>query len=474
MIMIKFLTSNIIFCLSLLILLLLIPVSTKADQVDDFIREQMRQQNIPGLSLVVVRDGKVVKAQGYGLADAEQNVSATADTVYEIGSVTKQFTATAVMMLVEENKVRLDDNISVYLYDIPAAWKTITVRQLMNQTSGLKEYFLDTPEFADSLVLIADKERILKPASSQPLDFKPGEGWNYSNTNHFLLGLIVERASGMTYADYLKTRIFQPLGMTATRVNNRKAIVPNRAKGYSYNWEKGLVENAQNVDPSWSFSAGAIVSSVNDLAKWDAALSTERLVGAASKKEMWTPGRLNTGVPHRYGFGWYVDRINGHTNLSHGGDIFGFATYFSRYPDDKLSVIVSLNQYIYPKRIADMVATMFLPALNYRPIADKEPMFTSLVQNLYANRAEGKSDLWKETLFAPEYWKSLKPSLADSGNTDFYKRLGKPQSVVLVERIEDERSVLVRYRILYGKNARIAKFVRNRDGKITEWDDYEE
>lgn len=469
----KFSSFNIFFCIYLSILLLT-PVSTKADQVDDFIRGQMKQMNIPGLSLVVLRDEKVVKAQGYGLADVEQNVNATADTVYEIGSVTKQFTATAIMILVEENKLKLDDSISVYLADVPAAWKTITVRQLMNQTSGVNEYLLDTPELAAALLAPAAKERVLQAAANKPLSFKPGEGWNYSNTNHFLLGLIIERASSVPYADFLQKRIFEPLKMTATRVNDRKLLVPNRAKGYSYDWGKGKIENAISVDPSWSFSAGAIISSVNDLAKWDQALGTDRLVRAASKKEMWMPGRLNTGVPHRYGFGWYVDQINGHTNLSHGGDIFGFATYYSRYPDDRLTVIVSLNQYLYPKRIADTVATMYLPELVYQPINDKEPAFTTLVQNLYDNRAAGKFDLWKEDLFAPDYWKSLKQSLADSGNTDFYKRLGKPQSIAVVERIENERGVLVRYRISYGGNARIAKFARNRDGKIIEWDDYEE
>lgn len=446
----------------------------RADKVDDYVREQMRDLHISGLSLAVVRAGKVLKSQGYGYVDVEQRVPATGDSVYEVGSITKQFTAVAVMMLVEENKIGLDESISRYLNNIPASWRSITVRQLLSQTSGLKEYFSDTSERDGTLLLPASVEQILKPAAAQPLGFEPGESWDYSNTNYYLLGLIIAKASGKTYADFLQERIFTALGMTATQYNDRKRVIPNRARGYAYDWGKGILQNADRVDPSWSFSAGAIISSVNDLAKWDAALDTEKLIRSTSKNQMWTPGYLKTGAPIRYGFGWYVDRVNGHTNLSHGGDIFGFASYFSRYPEDHLTVIVSLNQYIYPKRIADTVAALFLPSLKFQPIPDTEPAFTALVQKLYVNRAGGKSDLWEEKLFASEYWPTLKTSLADTGNKDFYQRLGSPKSVALVERIEDTRGILVRYRVSYGKNARIAKFVRDRSNKITAWDDYEE
>ena len=450
-------------------------IDEKSSAVDAFVAEQMREFHIPGLSLVVVRDGKIIKAQGYGLANIELNAKVTPDTVYEIGSVTKQFTSTALMLLVEDEKVKLDDALSVYLTEIPTAWKPITVRQLLNQTSGIKDYFDDNePGFLEAAHYPADKERILKPAVSAPLNYAPGESYNYSNTNHYLLGLIIEKASGRTYADFMRERIFTPLGMTATRVNDHKIIIKNRAAGYGYDWGANVLQNADYVDSTWAFAAGALVSTVYDLAKWDIALDTEKLIRSSSKKEMWTAGKLNSGAAHRYGFGWYVDLVNGHTNLSHGGDIPGFATYYSRYPDDRLTVIMSMNQYIYPKRISDKIAAMYLPELIFRAIDDKDPDFTALVQKLYGNLAAGKLDLWEEKLFTPGLWKSLKASFGDADNIDFYKRLGAPKSVTLVERIEDERGLLTRYRASYGRNARLIKFVRNRAGLITEWEDYEE
>lgn len=450
-------------------------VDEKSGAVDRFIGDQMRDFHIPGLSLVIVRDGKIVKAQGYGLANVELNSAAKPDTVYEIGSVTKQFTSTAVMMLVEENKIKLDAPIGDYLADIPATWKPITIRQLLNQTSGIKDYFTDDqPDFLKAAHYPAAKERILKPALDAPLNYAPGESYNYSNTNHFLLGLLIEKTSGKTYADFMRTRIFEPLGMTATRVNDQRSVIANRAAGYNYDWSANVLRRADSVDADWAYAAGAIVSSVNDLAKWDIALDGEKLVKNSSKKEMWTAGKLNSGAPHRYGFGWYVDLVNGHTNLSHGGDIPGFATYYSRYPNDRLTVIMSMNQYIYPKRIADKIAEMYLPDLIYKAIDDKDPNFTKLVRKLYADLAAGKPELWEEKLFTPELWKSLQANFSVAGNVDFYKRLGAAKSIVLVERLEDERGLLTRYRASYGNNARLVKFVRNRAGLISEWEDYEE
>lgn len=452
---------------------ILVGKQSKADAVDDFIKLQMQQLHIPGLSLVVRQNGKTIKSSGYGLANVELNVPATPDTIYEIGSVTKQFTGTAVMMLVEENKIKLDDSIGNYLTDIPDAWKPITVRQLQNQTSGLKDY-TDAPDFAVAALAPANKKQILQPVANLPLSYKPGDAYNYSNTNHFLLGLLIEKASGNTYANFLQERIFTRLGMTETRVNDYRRVLPNRSSGYNYDWSKNVVENTDYWNPAWTFAAGALVSTVNDLAKWDAALYTDKLISSNSKKEMWTAGRLASGVPHRYGFGWYVDKVNGHLNLSHGGDIPGFATYYSRYPDDRLTIIISLNQYIYPKRMADKIAAIYLPSLVYRPIADKDLAFTALVQKLYANRANGKADFWAEQLFTTELWKWLEVSLFESGNIEFYKRLGAAKSIELVERIEDEQGLLTRYRFTYGTTARLIKFVRNSAGKITEWEDYEE
>ena len=274
------------------------PPVEKSNAVDAFVIEQMRQLHIPGLSLVIVRDSKIIKSAGYGLANVELNVKAAPETVYEIGSVTKQFTSTAIMMLVEENKIKLDAPVGDYLTDIPAIWKPITVRQLLNQTSGIKDYFTDEqPDFFKTAHFPAAKEIILKPALDAPLNYQPGESYNYSNTNHFLLGLLIEKTSGESYAVFLQKRIFAPLGMTATLVNDHRNVIANRAAGYNYDWSANVLQNADYVDAAWAYAAGALVSTVNDLAKWDIALDSEKLVGKASKNEMWTAGKLNSGAP---------------------------------------------------------------------------------------------------------------------------------------------------------------------------------
>ena len=447
----------------------------KSAQVDRFITEQMQQFHIPGLSLAVVKDGKVIKGKGYGSANLELNAAASPDTVYEIGSLTKQFTATAIVMLAEENKLRLNAPIGDYLADIPARWQAITVRQLLNQTSGIKDYFTDdVPDLMKAAHFAATIEQILKPATSAPVSFLPGESYNYSNTNYYLLGLIIEKVSGKSYADFLQTRIFAPLGMTSTRVNDHRIVIANRSAGYDYDWGKNFLHRADSVDETWSFAAGALVSTVDDLAKWDAALDGEKLVSSAGKKQMFTAGRLNSGIAHRYGFGWYVDQVNGHTNLSHGGDIPGFASYFSRYPEDHLTVIISMNQYIYPKRISDKIAEMYLPELVYRQIDDHDPQFTKLADKLYGALAAGQPQSWNEKLFTPEAWKSIKASFSVQENVDFYRRLGAAKSIALVERIEEGGQLLTRYRLTYERSSRLAKFVRNRNGQIVEWEDYEE
>jgi CubicO group peptidase (beta-lactamase class C family) len=333
----------------------------RADAVDTYIAEQMRDQHIPGLSLAIVKDGKIVKEKGYGLANVEWNIEATPRTVYEIGSITKQFTATAVMMLVEEGKVGLDDPIRKYLDGMPDAWKDVTVRRLLTHTSGIKGY-TELPGFDKMTVLPTTPAGIVKAVSAEPLLFAPGSDWSYSNTGYVLLGMLVEKVSGQPWADFLRMRIFRPLGMDDTRVNDLTDVIPNRAAGYSLDGDQ--LRNAQVINMSWPFSAGALVSTVEDMAKWDAALYTEKLVKKATLEQMWTPVKLADGTTHDYGFGWGVDTVRGHKKVSHGGGIPGFVTFESRYPDDKTTVIVLTNtDRCDPGRIAGHIAALYVPGL---------------------------------------------------------------------------------------------------------------
>lgn len=344
-----------------LVLLCFAFVPARADKVDDYVQAQMQARRIPGLSLAVVRDGKIVKAQSYGLASVELNAPATKESVFEIGSITKQFTVAAIMLLVEGGKVGLDDKINTYLTDLrpPQSWSAVTVRNLLTHTSGIKTYTgLSGFEFSKHL----KHEEFVKALSAFPLDFQPGEKWSYSNSGYNLLGFIIEKASGKRYWEFMRERIFQPLGMNATRDRDPVPVISNRAAGYE--WKNNSWEN-RDADLTDVFSAGAIVSTVPDLAKWNAALDTERVLKRSSLDQIWTPMRLNDGKIYPYGFGWDIDAVTGHHIISHGGQTAGFSASIARYTDDKLTVIVlcNLGDIGVAGKVRQGIAKLYVPSL---------------------------------------------------------------------------------------------------------------
>lgn len=305
-----------------------------ADPTDDFIKEQLAAFELPGLSLAVVRNGEIVKAEGYGVADRDRNVAATRDTVYKIGSVSKQFVATGVMLLAQEGRLRLNDRIGKYLQDAPSSWAPITIRHLLTHTSGLVR---ESPAFSFSKHQ-SDAE-LLRAAHKVPLRFTPGEKWEYSNTGYVALADIIRTVTGQAWTEYLHQKIFAPAGMTVTFPTNTTLNVPNRAQGY------GGTDNKRKVDEWIALRAsGAFLSNVLDLAKWDALLYTDKILSEASRREMWTKVSLNDRSPAPYGLGWHVDAgIGRRQRIWHGGGLPGFTSHFVRYLDDKLSVIVLSN-----------------------------------------------------------------------------------------------------------------------------------
>lgn len=427
------------------LLLLVATSAARADKVDEFVKAEMSKQHIPGMSLSVIRDGKVVKAKGYGLASVELKVPATRDTVFELGSITKQFTAVALMMLVEEGKVRLDEKLPTYVSGLPEAWANATVRHLLTHTSGIKGY-TEVPNFQKITVNDASPEEVIKTVADYPLQFQPGEKWAYSNTGYYLLGRIIEKASGKPYAEFLQERIFRPLRMDATRVNDLHDVIQNRAQGYSR--QKGALRNGDTISMTWPYAAGAIVSTVTDLAKWDAALSTEKLLKKATLEQMWTPAKLNDGKPAEYGFGWAIKTVAGRRMIGHGGGIPGFATDMSRFVDDRLTVIVLTNQErANPHTIARGVAGLYVPTLAppvRKPVEDKEPQVTAMVRDLLQQVADGRADPER---FTPELRAELFPDRIKEGQ-EFFKEVGPLQSIALLERKEegDRRSYLYRAR----------------------------
>jgi CubicO group peptidase (beta-lactamase class C family) len=315
----------------------------------------MLKQHIPGVSLAVVKDGKIIKAEGYGLANLELNVPARPETVFKIGSVSKQFISAGILLLIQEGKISLDDNISKFLDGTPESWKPITVRHLLTHTSGIVR---EAPGF-DPLKVQSDAD-VIKTAYSLPLRFAPGEKWEYCNVGYFSLAEIIRKVSGKPWGEYLSDALFKPLEMNSTRTTTMTDLVQDRANGYG--WREGKYVNAAiylALRPS-----GAFLSNVLDLAKWDAALYTERVLKQPSREQMWTAVKLNGGTTYPYGFGWELDSVGGHRQIHHGGSLPGFRAELSRFVDDKLTVIVLTNSdNANPGTIALGVAEFYIPNL---------------------------------------------------------------------------------------------------------------
>jgi CubicO group peptidase (beta-lactamase class C family) len=298
----------------------------------------MAARGIPGLALTVLDHGTVVKSQGYGQASVELDVPATPETVFDVASVTKQFTAAAVMLLVEEGKLGLDTQIRDYLTDDPDQWAGVTVRHLLSHTAGFP---LDSAGFDGYLKgerLDYTTAELYDAATRTRMLFRPGEDWNYSNVGYFLLGLIIEKAGGRPYAAFMAERLFRPLGMASTSVINQWAVVKNRASGYTRRGgELVRIRRESQVAPA---SGGGVLSTARDLATWDVALAAGKVVKASSLDEMWTPTKLTSGALRPYGLGWLVFKQRGHRVVSHAGSS---GTEYARFPDDGLTVIVLTN-----------------------------------------------------------------------------------------------------------------------------------
>ena len=327
-------------------------LQAQADRADAFIAAQMRQFHLPGVSLVVVNNGTVVKSSGYGLANLPQKVKATPETVYRIGSVSKQFIATGIMLLVQDGRVRLEDPVSKFIADAPAAWQAITIHHLLSHTSGLVR---ESPAF-DGRKAQPD-ETVIRGAYSTALAFAPGQKWQYSNLGYFILADIIRRVTNQPWSAYLHDHVFVPSGMLSTMPTDASPMPQLLAAGRAGD------NNSRNaVDLVALRPSGAFLSTVLDLAKWDAMLDTDRILSKASKDRMWTPVRLSNGTDHPYGLGWHVEESRRHGRLVwHGGGLPGFVSHYARFLDRGLSVIVLTNgEDVDLPSIANGVAQIYL------------------------------------------------------------------------------------------------------------------
>src|SRR3954471_23817625 len=317
------------------------PEAPPMEGINQFIEAQMRKQQIPGLSLAVVKDGNLLLTRGYGLADVENNVPAAPETVYQIQSITKMFVASSMMMLQREGKLSLDDELSKYLEGVPESWKGITIRRILTHTSGIKDY-INEP-FASLRIELSDEE-VLKQTAQRPLNFAPGEKYSYCNTGYLLAGMIIRKITGKSYGEFLQERIFGPLGMNQTRIQDIEAIVPRRASGYRF--DNGKLSRGDFVAQSiLSYPGGGILSTALDMAKFDAMWQRGKIIDDSVRREMWTAATLNDGARTNYGLGCGVSDLRGWRMIGHGGGhVTGFGTKYSFFPQRHLAVIVLTNQ----------------------------------------------------------------------------------------------------------------------------------
>lgn len=356
--------------------------------IDSIALAPIRAGTAAGMSIAVVRGEDPILMRGYGSADLEFAVPMPDRAIYEIGSLTKQFTAAAILQLVEQGLVRLDADITDYLPDYPTRGVRISIRRLLDHTSGIPN-FTGLPDIDVLMRQKLPPDSIVAAFKDLPLDFQPGDGQSYSNSGYFLLGLVIEQVSGQSYADYVSNNLFRRAGMTDSRYCSENAVMRRRAHGYAVD-STGFVRAAY-LDHTWPFSAGSLCSTVEDLVAWTRALHHGGILGPAALREMTTPDTLNDGTRLRYAKGLSVTEFNGHLAIAHMGGINGFMSQLSYFPEADLTIAVLVNTEgpTVPEALAAEIADLVLPPRPPRP----QPLdiAPSLVTGVY--RRSGANDL---------------------------------------------------------------------------------
>ena len=361
--------------------------ATVAQKIDAIVEAPIKAGKLAGASVAVVKRGETIVEKGYGFADLELDVPTPPRATYEIGSITKQFTASSILLLAEQGRLSLDDELTKFLPDYPTQGNRVTIRRLLNHTSGIKGY-TELPEFREFQMLKKPKEELVKIFSAKPFDFVPGEEQIYNNSAFFLLGLIIEKVSGKSYADFVQDNLFDRVGMRDSYYCSERVIHKNHTHGYDTD-RNTLVLKAY-LDHSWPYAAGSLCSNTSDLVAWNKALHGGKVLKPDSYRQMTSPGVLNDGTKIRYGMGIGLATIDGRRAISHGGGINGFLSESEYYPDDDLIVVVLLNTAgsIAPRDLAGQVVEVVLGKATdiSRPFAGD----LSLFAGTYSGRGRGR------------------------------------------------------------------------------------
>jgi CubicO group peptidase (beta-lactamase class C family) len=412
-------------------------------KIDRFVQSEMHTRKIPGVAVAILRNGKVQTLRTYGFANLEHSVRVKPQTVFQSGSIGKQFTAAAVMLLIQDGKVALEDKITKYFPDAPGTWRNITVRHMLTHTEGLGDYPPDIDLRRDYT-----EEQLFESFKKAPLAFAPGDQWDYSNAGYVILGMLIRKVTGKFYGDFLRERIFEPLGMSTARVISEADIIPNRAAGYRV--VGGEIKNQEWVSPATNTTAdGSLYLSILDLAKWDAALYTDTPLKQSTLAQVWEPARLNSGASKGYGFGWFTGIMHHRKVVFHGGAWQGFKSCILRFPDDKLTIIVLANSW----NTREFKLARGLAALYFREFAvpstpsleDKEPNVTALLGKMLIKLAGKSVDA---SLLEPKVAAQLTPAVIRELAT-LLNSLSLPIAIFhseeLVERRDDGELRVYRY-----------------------------
>jgi D-alanyl-D-alanine carboxypeptidase len=364
--------------------------SPKPTRLQSWIESEMRTRHIPGMAVGVYRYGKPVEIVTRGFADLENKVAVRRQTQFEICSITKQFTAAAVLLLEQDGEMRLDDPIKKYLPELPASWDQVTIRRLLDHTSGVPDRM-----FEDKFATLPSFQA-LKALAARPLLSRPGDRWLYNNTGYWLVGLAIEKASGVGFFDFLNDRIFKPLGMKNTFPNRPSLVVPWRARGYSY--ANGAFANASPLTDTVGYAAGGLISTIDDLNLWSQALTSNKLLSAKSREEMLKPARLNSGrdawnyAGGGYGLGVLVGSVNGHRIEKHSGGWDDASCQLTRFLDDGITVVVLTNVGGYEQRlfVGERIGHLFVASIqvpSWKVSKDPEPTATPVAQRVLSGLA---------------------------------------------------------------------------------------
>ena len=329
-------------------------------RIDSIVKAEMDASHTPAMSVAVEQKGELILSKGYGFANIELSVPATAETVYRIGSITKQFTSSIIMQLVEAGKISLDDPITKFLPDYPTQGNTVTIHHLLTHISGIKSYTSLGPKFwNEASRLDLSDSALIASFKDKPFDFAPGAKYQYNNSAYYLLGVIIGKVTGTPYRQYINEKIAPLAGLQSTSYCDESPIIPHRAQGYEY--RDGKLINDDPISMNTPGAAGGICSTVTDLLSWRHALFGGRVVSNASLEKMTTPAKLNDGSSTGYAYGLGIGKLSGHRRISHGGGINGFITQLAYYPDDDVTVVVLGNLGASPSdRVASMVARVVL------------------------------------------------------------------------------------------------------------------